>query len=137
MGLCRRCLYLRGGRLSYKSPIEVCISQLQFEREKNLEDGVIKAIQNLDITVAKDELIKALRYDREQYETGYQDGYNADKWISVNDRLPKKDGRYLAYGSAFGRCLIGILYYDTRIKHFSDGEVTHWQPLPEIPKELR
>ena len=95
------------------------------------------------ITVNKEQLEKALKYDREQYMKGYNDGYDdgfdkgydADKWISVKDRLPQKDGRYLAYGSAFGRCLIGILYYDVRLECFSDGEVTHWQPLPAPPTE--
>ena len=57
------------------------------------------------------------------------------KWVSVKDRLPEKDGRYLAYGSAFGRCRMGILYYSAELKHFNDGEVTHWMPLPEPPNE--
>lgn len=130
--------------MSYKSPIGIAVTQMRIEQEKKLEGDIFRAIQEVGITVDKEQLIKALRYDRHQYNKGYNDGYDdgfdkgydADKWISVKDGLPKSDGRYLAYGSAFGRCLIGILYYDARLKHFSDGEVTHWQPLPEAPKEI-
>jgi hypothetical protein len=35
---------------------------------------IIKAIRNVKINVDKDELIKALKYDRNQYTTGYKDG---------------------------------------------------------------
>ena len=129
--------------MSYKSPIEIYVQQLRIERERTFESEILKALQGYEITVNKDELIKALKYDRDQYQRGYDEGYDegfdkgydADKWISVKDGLPQSDGRYLAYGSAFGRCMMGILYYDTRLKHFSDGEVTHWQPLPAPPTE--
>jgi hypothetical protein len=40
-------------------------------------------------SVEKEELIKALQYDRQQYEKGYQDGLNANKWIPVSERLPE------------------------------------------------
>ena len=32
---------------------------------------------------------------REWYQKGYQDGLNADKWISCSERLPKKKGYYI------------------------------------------
>lgn len=61
--------------MSYKSPVEIYVSQLRIEQERNLENEVTKAVRDLDIYVAKDELIRALRYDRHQYEKGYKDGY--------------------------------------------------------------
>ena len=37
------------------------------------EDTIVSYIQTLDIRVDKDELVKALRYDRDQYNKGYAD----------------------------------------------------------------
>ena len=55
--------------MMYKSPIEVVYGQLQTK----FEDDVVKAVQSYNINVDKDELIKALAYDRGQYEAGYRD----------------------------------------------------------------
>jgi hypothetical protein len=40
-----------------------------------MENDVCTAVQNVGIYVDKDELIKALQYDREQYDRGYKQGY--------------------------------------------------------------
>lgn len=57
----------------YRSPIGVFYKQLKAEFDGN----VVKAVQSYDINVDKDELIKALSYDRDQYSAGYQDGYTS------------------------------------------------------------
>ena len=57
--------------MSYKSPIDIIYGDIQIE----VEDNVVKAIQGFNIDIDKDELIKALNYDREQYKAGYKDGY--------------------------------------------------------------
>ena len=54
---------------NYKSPVQI----IQGELEVYIEDKIAKAVQNLGIEVDKDELLKALDYDREQYEKGYHD----------------------------------------------------------------
>lgn len=54
----------------YKSPIEMALETFRFEQENN----ILKAVQNVGINVDKEELIKALQYDREQYEKGFEDG---------------------------------------------------------------
>ena len=56
----------------YKSPIEI----IQSDIETNIENNVYEAVQKMHIDVNKDELIKALRYDRYQYEAGYNDAIN-------------------------------------------------------------
>jgi hypothetical protein len=64
------------------------------------------------------------------------------EWISVNERLPE-DGRVLCVRKSEyfrGRRYIDILISDHgwfRDGAFfvSDGNVTHWMPLPELPKE--
>ena len=70
----------------YESPIEVIVGQLRMEQEKKLEGAILRAIQDYGITVKKEELIKALRYDRHQYEKGYKDGYE-DGVRKVMERL--------------------------------------------------
>lgn len=58
----------------YKSPIEIISSEIKMEIIKQQENEIYKAVLNCGIKVDKDELIKALNYDRNQYEKGYQDG---------------------------------------------------------------
>lgn len=69
------------------------------------------------------------------------------EWISVNDKLPEAVGgrllpfdstAVLAYRSHPVSC-VGIEYYEHDSKRWSDddqyeGEITHWMPLPEPPK---
>lgn len=81
-------------------------------------------------------------------------------WISVNDRLPNKNGKYLC---CWKGCIGDILYisiysfaknlskvdryvfqgkrksgwydYDSEWGYGEISNVTHWMPLPELPKE--
>lgn len=62
----------------YKSPIDIYIedASTSFIRglNKQIDDKTIEAVMRYGITVDKDRLIKALEFDREQYDKGYQDG---------------------------------------------------------------
>lgn len=51
------------------------------------------------------------------------------EWISVEDRLPEKNGRYLVYNQK----IIYITYYEAGKFFFND--ITHWMPLLEPPKQ--
>lgn len=53
----------------YESPIKVFQSNLEMQ----FEGEILKAVQRTAITVDRDELIRALRYDREQYQKGFDD----------------------------------------------------------------
>lgn len=57
--------------MSYESPIDIIYGDMQTK----LEGDVFKVIQNCNIKVDKDELLKALAYDRNQYHKGWLDGY--------------------------------------------------------------
>lgn len=57
----------------YESPIKV----FQGKLEMQFEGEILKAVQRADITVDRDELIRALRYDREQYQKGFDDARKA------------------------------------------------------------
>jgi len=63
----------------------------------------------------------------------------AQRWIAVSERLPEKDGRYLAF-FCMRRCALsfrdGRWRYDS--EYMSDErqkDITHWQPLPAHPQE--
>ena len=55
----------------------VCPVDISAYFSKYYDEDIYKAVLNCDIKVVKDELIEALRYDRDQYQKGYDDGYNA------------------------------------------------------------
>lgn len=70
----------------WESPIKIIYKDVEMQ----LEAGVIKAVQNASIYVDKDELLKALQYDRDQYRKGYEDavldkthGTWIDKWHTL------------------------------------------------------
>lgn len=54
----------------YESPIEIIKGAFTTE----YENGVMTAVQKYGVNVDKEELIKALNYDREQYRKGFEDG---------------------------------------------------------------
>lgn len=73
----------------YESPIKV-FQQIRTE----YDNEIFKAVQSVYTDVNKDELIKALTYDRQQYEKGYADGAREmrDKMIKIfreymNDKI--------------------------------------------------
>lgn len=60
------------------------------------------------------------------------------EWISVKDRLP--EGKCEAYLCSLDSFLFsGSQYIDIRVYYgdgkWGNGTVTHWMPLPELPKE--
>lgn len=59
----------------YKSPIDLVVNQVQNLILEQQENQVFKAIQSTGVKVDKEELIKALKYDHQQYGNGYNDGY--------------------------------------------------------------
>jgi hypothetical protein len=75
----------------YKSPINIISSPVHIDMVEEQEKTILKAIQNVKVDVDRDELIKALQYDRNQYEKGKVDGirqfisrlqqHERDNWI--------------------------------------------------------
>lgn len=54
----------------YESPIKIITGQIK----TNYEDAIYRAVQNVGINIDKEELLKALKYDRGQYEEGFREG---------------------------------------------------------------
>lgn len=57
----------------YKSPIDM-MSKAVYEIQTQQEEHILRGVLNVGINVDKEELIKALQYDRGQYDKGYADG---------------------------------------------------------------
>ena len=55
--------------MGYQSPIEV----IQTQMRNQIEGNIYQAVMNVGVNVDKEELLKALQYDREQYQKGYKD----------------------------------------------------------------
>ncbi|MDT3387692.1 MAG: hypothetical protein LIR46_08040 [Bacteroidota bacterium] len=55
----------------YESPITLIRKEVENAYNSWVEDNVFKMVSSLGIKVDKDELVKALKYDRQQYERGY------------------------------------------------------------------
>lgn len=131
--------------IDYKSPIEIWHSEMEMQ----LEGEVLKACQRVGVNVDRDELLKALKYDRGQFDKGYQYGLNADKWIPCEERLPSESGKYLV--TEMVRTALRK-YYTVGSSYFN-GETWHsdfkgkfggkdigrtviaWQPLPQPYKK--
>ena len=62
----------------YESPFTVIYGEPIYKQlNDEFENAVMECVASCNISVDKDELIKALQYDRDQYQKGYNDGVNA------------------------------------------------------------
>ena len=119
--------------------------------------------ENCDAEVKADRLIAngVTFHNRDCHwatEQAYKNGKaDALKWISVKERLPETDGNYLVYQEGYIVPAIRVLSfakdgrkvdkydfyrewknvwyrYDSEWGHITIDDVTHWMPLPEMPK---
>lgn len=115
----------------YKSPIDIVYGQMQTQ----MEGDILRAVQSYGINVDKEELIRALEYDRGQYYKGYDDA--TPKWIPVTERLPEEDKPVLAWTNCGSFCESAKWTgygWNVTWDYEELFEVTHWMPLPEPPK---
>ena len=126
----------------YKGPVELLIldtvqqavEQAAREFDAQAEMVVMGAIRKLGVLVDKEELIRALRYDRDQYAIGFRDGVAIVRtdWTDVREELPKKPNKYIVQSKT------GAIYtarYDPDIykrwPHFGKADAAYWMPLPK------
>lgn len=64
------------------------------------------------------------------------------EWIKVKDKLPEYKKIVILYGEKYSQePFVGYLRKDGQFRdieiedHEIKGEITHWMPLPEIPKD--
>lgn len=90
----------------YESPIELITSEIASSVSKRMDNDIYQAVCNVGIIVNKDELVKALEYDRNQYDKGFKDGVKA-----FAERLADeiKDTRFAYEAEQQCECLYNIL----------------------------
>lgn len=109
----------------------VACGSCPYEYYCNLENGYVKIsndalayIQQLENNIGE------LTEKVSQFETAHP------KWISVEDRLPEKDGKYIV-------CTAKGSVYCTRFKAYGKNgsfqtdintHITHWMSLPSMPE---
>lgn len=70
----------------YESPIELIYKETFPTLVKQQEDLIMRGCIDIGVHIDKEELIKALQYDREQYQKGYKDGKPKNgKWKNFID----------------------------------------------------
>lgn len=82
----------------YKSPIELISKEMSIK----LEDDICRAIQSYNIDINKEELLKALQYDRHQYEKGYADGLDDGYNKAIKEFAEKLKSKTYPFPCAIG-----------------------------------
>ena len=59
--------------MNYKSPINLIISEAMHQIHEQEEREIVKAVHSIGVDVDEYELLRALQYDRDQYQKGYDD----------------------------------------------------------------
>ena len=85
-------------------------------------------------TCTQNMLVEAFRCGAE-----WADAHQPSPWISVEDRLPKKINTFMSE-SVLCRYTRGnkeyyhVCQYDYEFDEWQISKVTHWMPIPELPK---
>lgn len=129
--------------MAYESPIRVEMEKAVHDIIENENRYIVREVRRITgIEVNKDELEKALRYDRGQYELGFLDGQieakKHSKWIPCNERLPKHTGSYLVTyvpPESYASFVLMLAYNAYTQRWQGELNVSAWMPLPEPYKE--
>lgn len=81
----------------YEDPIVIQTIADYIQKQNDAFDNLIyEAVQKVGIYVNREELIKALEYDRDQYRKGYMDGKRSGiDWRPYSEVEPGETGKYL------------------------------------------
>lgn len=81
--------HLTAADIGYESPIAIdhMVENIVEETETEIDKLTYKAIMKVGVRVDKEELIKALAYDRNQYTKGFNDGLKRSRasWVGIDD----------------------------------------------------
>ena len=122
------------------SPLQGFIKQIQEKQEQvdqYVDDYVTECIIELgidpDALKATAELNARLQ---RELRTARAMAARKPEWISVDERLPDKDGRFLTVDK---KGYMMVCYWQTRFGWFASvcnkNAITHWMPLPEPPEK--
>ena len=93
----------------YESPIEKIMGEIKSQMIQNEEDNLLYLVnQSISYNVNKEELLKALQYDRDQYNKGYADALKNKNEILdlVCDINPEEIAAQIASGNLHNWCVI-------------------------------
>jgi hypothetical protein len=76
----------------YECPIDFAFGDIQMQIVKQQENELYMVIQKCGVDVDKEELMRALKYDREQYEKGYEDAVRQVKEDIIKKLRAKQRG---------------------------------------------
>ena len=77
--------YIKG----WKTPVEITFQRISRDIQEKEDAYIIEEIRNIGVNVNKEELIKALNYDRQQYSQGYKNGYKDGYAKGIDDCLAR------------------------------------------------
>lgn len=131
----------------YESPINVYekIAKKSIEQEENYIH--VQVCKQLGVSVDKDRLMRALLFDRYQYDRGYRDALQENEWIPVERRLPDTEINPLTHDYNGYLCTVRFGDdYDLRFYKFGNGHfwnggeimdeyVVAWKPRPDLYKQ--
>jgi hypothetical protein len=72
--------------MNWESPVTIT-QEIASQIARSTDDYIMSEIYKTGVTVNKEELIKAINYDRDQYNKGYCDGFNTAvemEWTSAD-----------------------------------------------------
>ena len=108
--------------MAYISPIELTFNRISEELNTRTEKLIMEAVFETGVKIDRDELIKALDYDRKQYEKGYEDALRALQQGYWRDSLKEAFREHASLG--------GDMFHLSEIEWIIDGE-----PVNELPEE--
>ncbi len=121
---------------TYESPITIVRQELNTAISEQRDDYILATIEEkLECEVNKEELIKALAYDRNQYDKGFRDGYNGMEYmpspITRGDLIRRMTDEELA-NEIYGWVL---MYMPPQLRAYL--EITKCSILDKLKQELK
>ena len=104
----------------FDSPISVFVQRMVDDHLKQTEDAIMAEVEAVGVHVDKEELIRALNYERDQFHNGYLAGYNAGYEEAMESIVHCKN---CAYANEAGTiCRYGEGHYTSPMRYCSEGE---------------
>jgi hypothetical protein len=101
------------GMRMYNSPIELLVTDIQNQIVKQQDEEIYQAVLHYVPNVDREELLRALQYDRDQYHKGYADG----KRDAMAELVRCKDCKHR------GDDVHCPMYYEEEIEWDDDGYI--------------
>lgn len=120
----------------YKNPINL-VEHATKSLTEQIENNLVLTVQKeIGWDIDKEELLKALQYDRDQYFKGYHDGRLANRWVPVSERLPESNGYYLVTEKS-GRVCTYVFHKEGNSEEYWKRCTVAWMLLPQPYKVER